>query len=149
MLSFVKSSVLLPIFQPLHLIHSQSPAFIFSFHRRRHHFTTPLSCLLDVRVCIIACSRIIYICNSRDHISSFIHSGYLYSASSGPLLLRGAPDTARIMCLSFTRKRHRQLRVKDLSKVSTWRLEPDSNPRPSGQQLLTLPMSHHVSQCSM
>jgi len=27
---------------------------------------------------------------------SFIHSGYFYSASSSPLLLRGAPETARI-----------------------------------------------------
>ena len=33
-----------------------------------------------------------------------IHSGYFYSASSSPLLLRGAPDT-----VSFTPKRHRQL----------------------------------------
>jgi len=46
---------------------------------------------------------------------TFIHSGYFYSASSSPLLLRGAPDTARILCRSFTPKRHRQLRVKDLS----------------------------------
>ena len=29
--------------------------------------------------------------------SRFIHSGYFYSASSSPLLLRGAPDTARIL----------------------------------------------------
>ena len=27
----------------------------------------------------------------------FIHSGFFYSASSGPLLVRGAPDTARIL----------------------------------------------------
>ena len=40
---------------------------------------------------------------------SFIHSGYFYSASSSPLLLRGAPDTARILCRNFTPKRHRQL----------------------------------------
>jgi len=47
-----------------------------------------------------------------------------------PLLLRGAPkspDTGRILCRSFTPKRHhRQLRVKDLPKVSTWQLERDS-----------------------
>src|SRR6218665_330070 len=46
--------------------------------------------------------------------SRFIHSGHFYSASSSPLLLRRAPDTARILCRSFTPKRHRQLRVKDL-----------------------------------
>ena len=38
-----------------------------------------------------------------------IHSGYLYSTSPSPLLLRGAPDTARILCRNFTPKRHRQL----------------------------------------
>ena len=59
----------------------------------------------------------------------FIRSGYFYSAPSSPLLLRDAPDTARILCRSFTPKRHRQLRVKDLPKVFTWRLERDSNPR--------------------
>src|SRR6218665_1915215 len=64
-------------------------------------------------------------------IHSFIHSGHLYSASSVPPLLRGAPDTAWILCRSFTPKRHRQLRVKDLPKVHTWRL--DSNPTPFGR----------------
>src|SRR6218665_2161169 len=76
----------------------------------------------------------------------FIHSRYFYKASSSSLLLRGAPDTARIPCQDFTPKRHRQLRVKDLPKVITWRLERDSNPRPTGQQLSTLSMSHHVPQ---
>src|SRR6218665_1526465 len=59
---------------------------------------------------------------------SFIHSGYFYSISSSPLLLRGSPDTARILCRSFTLKHHRQLRVKDLPKVPTWQLERESNP---------------------
>jgi len=61
----------------------------------------------------------------HSSIRSFIHSGYFYSASSSPLLLSGAPDTARILCRSFTPKRHRQLRVKDLPKVHTRRLERD------------------------
>src|SRR6218665_3675098 len=74
----------------------------------------------------------------------FIHSGYFYSASSRPLLLRGAPDTAQVLCQSFTPKRHRQLRVKDLPKVPMWRQERDSNPRPSGRQASTLPMSQHA-----
>jgi len=39
----------------------------------------------------------------------FIHSGHSSSASLSPLLLRSAPDTARILCRSFTPKRHRQL----------------------------------------
>src|SRR6218665_3512848 len=73
----------------------------------------------------------------------FIHSDHFYSASSSPLLLRSAPDTARILCRNFTPKRHRQLR--DLPNVPTWRLERDSNPRPSGLKASTLPMYHHTS----
>src|SRR6218665_1768172 len=72
---------------------------------------------------------------------SFVPS-YFYSASSSPLLLRVAPDSARILCWSFTPKRRRQLRVKDLPKVLTWRLERDSNPRPFGRKATNLPMSH-------
>ena len=49
---------------------------------------------------------------------SFIHSGYFYRASSNPLLLRSVPDLSRILCRSF--KRHRLLRVKNLSKVLAW-----------------------------
>src|SRR6218665_285044 len=77
---------------------------------------------------------------------SFIPSDHFYSASSSPLLLRSAPNTARTLCLSFTPIHHSQLRVKDLPKVPTWRLERDSNPRPSGRKASTLPMSHHVPQ---
>ena len=73
-----------------------------------------------------------------------IHSDHFYSTSSSPLLLRSAPDTARILCRSFTPKCHRQLWVKDLPKVPTWRLERESNPRTSGWKLSTQPMRHHV-----
>jgi len=71
---------------------------------------------------------------------SLIHSNYFYSPSSSPLLLlpRGIPDTARMLCQSFTPKRHRQLRVKDLPKVPTWRPERDSNPRPFGRKAMNL-----------
>src|SRR6218665_2269692 len=55
-----------------------------------------------------------------------IRSGNFYSASSSPLLLRGARDTARILCRNLTPKRQRQLPVKDLPKVPTWRRERDS-----------------------
>jgi len=47
-------------------------------------------------------------------IHSLIHSGHFCTPSSSPLLLRSAPDTARILCPSFTPKRNRQLWVKDL-----------------------------------
>src|SRR6218665_393415 len=75
---------------------------------------------------------------------SFIHSGHFYSASSSPLLLRSAPDTAWILCRSFTLQHHRQLRVKDLPKVPMWRLERDSKTRPSSRKASTLPMRHHI-----
>src|SRR6218665_1192887 len=38
---------------------------------------------------------------------SFIHSSRFYGASSSSQQLRGAPDKARILCRSFTPKRHR------------------------------------------
>src|SRR6218665_1063702 len=80
-------------------------------------------------------------------MNEFIHSGYFYIASLSPLLLRGAPDYSietLILCRSSHAKRYRQLRVKDLSKVPTWRLEWDSNLRPSGRKAPNLPMNHHT-----
>src|SRR6218665_4198193 len=41
-------------------------------------------------------------------------------------------------------KRYRQLQVKDFPEVPTWRLERDSNPRPSGRTASSQPMRHHV-----
>src|SRR6218665_1761083 len=66
------------------------------------------------------------------YIHSFIHSGHFYSAPSSPLLLRGAPDYCTDTVSEFHAEAHRQLQVKDLPKVPTWRLERESNPRPSG-----------------
>src|SRR6218665_3863628 len=76
------------------------------------------------------------------------HLGYFCSASSSPLLLRGAPETARILCRNFTPKRHcdRQLRVKNLPKAATLLLEWDSNPLPFRRKVSTLPKRHHASQ---
>ena len=64
---------------------------------------------------------------------SFIHSGYFYSASSSPQLLRCVPDTARILCRIFMPKRLRQLLAKDVPKIPKWRLERESNARPLGR----------------
>src|SRR6218665_3619543 len=61
--------------------------------------------------------------------NSFIH---FCSAPSSPLLLRGAPDYSTDTVSQFHAEAHRQLQVKDLPKVPTWRLERESNPRPSG-----------------
>src|SRR6218665_1045784 len=46
----------------------------------------------------------------------------------------------------YTLKRYRQLQVKELPKVPTWRLERDSNPRPSGRKASSLPMRHQAPQ---
>src|SRR6218665_1966411 len=73
--------------------------------------------------------------NARGGPSSFIHSFHschFYSAPSSPLLLRGAPDYSTDTVSEFHAEAHRQLQVKDLPKVPTWRLERESNPRPSG-----------------
>src|SRR6218665_2628032 len=64
--------------------------------------------------------------------NSFIHSGHFYSAPSSYLLLRGAPDYSTDAVSEFHAEAHRQLQVKDLLKVPTWRLERESNPHPSG-----------------
>src|SRR6218665_3162795 len=96
-----------------------------------------------MHVCLCVCASVharmnIYVCMCVcfDVCSySFIRSGYFYSVSSSPLvLLRGAPDTERILCLSFMPKRHRQLQVKNVPKV----------PRPLGRKTSNLPMSHHA-----
>src|SRR6218665_2892126 len=85
--------------------------------------------------------------NSTAAEYSFIHS-FILAISIAPHQVHyyseALPTTARILCRSFTPKRHRQLRVKDLLKVPTWRLERDSNPRPSGRKASTLPMCHHI-----
>src|SRR6218665_3913064 len=70
-----------------------------------------------------------------------IHSGYFYSASSSPLLLRGTRDYTIVGV--NTPMRYRQLHVKDLPKVPTWRLKWDSNLPASECNVLNLPLSHH------
>src|SRR6218665_1642861 len=66
---------------------------------------------------------------NKVDMNSCIHLGHFYSASLCPLYYSEAlPTTPRILCRSFTRKRHRQLRVKDLPKFPTRRLERDFNP---------------------
>src|SRR6218665_40165 len=71
---------------------------------------------------------------SKKKVHSFIHSGHFYSAPSSPLLHRGAPDYCNNTdtVSEFHAEAHRQLQVKDLPKVPTWRLERESNSRPSG-----------------
>ena len=58
------------------------------------------------------------------------------------------PITALIGLLYHTPERYRQLRVKDLPKVLTWRLVRYSNLRPSGRKAPNLPLSLHSSHLS-
>src|SRR6218665_2074185 len=82
--------------------------------------------------------------NISIHIHSFIHSGHFYSAPSSLLLHGGAPDYSTDTVSEFHAEAHGQLQVKDLPKVLTWRLERESNPRPSGWKSSTQPRRHHV-----
>jgi len=79
-----------------------------------------------------------------DCVHPLIHSGYFYSVYSSPLLLRGAPDTARI-----PKRQGNCMRVKDLPKVPTWRPERDSNSdeRRRTYQWATTP--HNDPWCSL
>ena len=77
-------------------------------------------------------------------LHSFIHSGHFYSAPSSPLLLRGSPDYSTDTVSEFHAEAHRQLWVKDLPKVPAWRLERESNPRPSGWKSSSQPRRHHA-----
>src|SRR6218665_1928548 len=79
-------------------------------------------------------------------LHSFIHSGHFYSAPSSSLLLRGAPEYSTDTVSEFHAEAHRQLQVKDLPKVSMWRLKRESNPRPSGCKLSSQPRHHHILQ---
>ena len=81
----------------------------------------------------------ICLCNAFIGINiTFIHSGCFYSASSSPLVLRGTPHYSIDIVSELThQKRYRQLWVKDLHKVPTWRLERDSNLRMQGSELTT------------
>src|SRR5688572_3462176 len=76
-------------------------------------------------------------------IFSFIHFRYLYSAPSR-FLLRGAPDYSADTESEFHAEAHEQLRVKDLPRVPTRRLEVDSNPQPSEPTTLSLSLYIYI-----
>src|SRR6188768_3789759 len=74
---------------------------------------------------------------------SFIHFRYLYSTPSR-FLLRGAPDYSADTESEFHAEEHEQLRVKDLPRVPTRRLEVDSNPQPFGCKAPNMPLHHRA-----
>src|SRR6218665_2222199 len=85
---------------------------------------------------------------AQPSLPKCIHS-FIHTISIAPLQVlyySQALPTARILCRNFPPKRQRQLRVKDVPKVPTWRLERESNPRPFGRKASTLPKRLHVPQ---
>ena len=74
---------------------------------------------------------------------SFIHSCYFHSVSSSPLLLRGAPDTARILS-EFHTKAPQATASEGLPLGPTRCLDRDSNLRPFRRKVPNLPMGHHA-----
>src|SRR5678816_47884 len=59
-------------------------------------------------------------------------------------LLRGAPDNSADTESEFHAEAHEQLRVKDLPRVPTRRLEVDSNPQPSCCKAPNIPLHHRT-----
>src|SRR6218665_3526013 len=51
------------------------------------------------------------------------------------------------MCGSLPAEAQQATVSEDLPKVPTWRLERDSNPRPSGRKVSFLPMRNRVQRC--
>src|SRR5688572_21452902 len=73
----------------------------------------------------------------------FIHFRYLYSALSR-FLLRAPPDYSAHTESEFHAEAHEQLRVKDLPRVPTRRLQVDSNPQPSDCKAPNIPLHHRA-----
>ena len=66
-----------------------------------------------------------------------------YSAPSR-VLLRGAADYSAYTEWECHAEAHEKLRVKDLLRVPTRRLEVDSNPQPSGCKAPNIPLHHRA-----
>src|SRR5688572_3876899 len=82
------------------------------------------------------------------HIYIYIHSFISSTCYSAPsrFLLRGAPDYSADTESEFHAEAHEQLRVKDLPRVPTRRLEVDSNLQPSGCKAPSIPLHHRAPQ---
>src|SRR6218665_2282167 len=84
-----------------------------------------------------------YVCIHSLIYSLILFIERLFKSTTRPNQRRSRQSTD--LHRSFTPKRHKKLRVKDLPKVPAWRLERDSNPRPFGRKATNLPMSHDIS----
>src|SRR6218665_1586910 len=70
---------------------------------------------------------------------SFIHSCILYNYYYSDAL-----STQHGYCVAVSCEAPHETASEGLALGPTWRLERESNPRPSGRELLTVPMSHHA-----
>ena len=71
---------------------------------------------------------------------------FLTSASRSTSLSEALPTTAMTLFRSLHAEALQATAMKDLLKVPTWRLERDSNPRPTDQKASTLRVRHHAPQ---
>src|SRR5688572_14354456 len=79
------------------------------------------------------------------YVCIYVCMSTCYSTPSR-FLLRGAPNYSADTESEFHAEAHEQLRVKDLPRVPTWRLEVDSNPQPSGCKAPSIPLHHRAPQ---
>ena len=79
------------------------------------------------------------------YVCMYVCMSTCYSAPSR-FLLRGAPDYSADTESEFHAEAHEQLRVKDLPRVPTRRLEVDSNPQPSGCKAPNIPLHYRAPQ---
>ena len=69
---------------------------------------------------------------------------YFYSAIHSMSLSEALQSTAMIVCRSSDAEALHATVSEGLPKAPTWRLERDSNPRPSARKTSTLPMRHNA-----
>ena len=118
---------------------AQHNALLLSLGREKRYLYNynTIQCMFALCVFVSRCLH-----GQRQYIVLYI---VLYLSISIALLtacaFQSAPDHSNLHGIGvYTPKRYRQLQVKDLPKIPTWRLEQDSNPRPSGRKASTLLM---------
>ena len=87
--------------------------------------------------------------NSKSSYRFSFHHSFTPDISITPLQLQRPRLQQRYCVRVNTTKCFRQLWVKDLPKVPTWRLEWDSNLRPYGRKTPYLPVSHYAPHHSL